>query len=137
MSEKEVMVISSGDVATVADKVFADVIPGGGEAPLFPCPKCGRETKVHHDYVVYDEVRKKKVLQREPQRICSMPQCRHVVRGEEEIEVIEARGKAMQPVIVPCTKCGKTTKQHHPDPETEEPRRICAVPTCRNIQLEE
>lgn len=142
---KEFQSISTSDVGTlviqddkvnVADLVFADVQAGGGDPPLFPCPKCMRETKVHHDLVERHPDNPKKVINREPQRICSNRACRFIVTGEEMIEAVAAKGKSLQPIIFPCDECGKPTKEHQPDPETEEPRRICSSATCRHVQFD-
>jgi len=129
-------------MATIQDKVattdealaevFADYI-SSSSSPLYPCPKCGKETKEHHEKVErHPETRK--ILDRQPVRICCMKDCRTELVGEEAIAEAYAKGQAEQHRVAACAKCGKATKEHHPDEETGDPRRICSSTDCRHIQ---
>lgn len=114
----------------VAAEVFKDYASGSSD-PLYPCPECGKETKVHHE-IVDRHPQTRKILDRIPTRICSMSGCRAVVEGEDAIAEIHEKGKAAQAQVISCEKCGAPTKEHHPDPETEDPRRICS--RCQHVQ---
>lgn len=98
------------DHVLTADEVFADLIRDGdalAAAPLFPCPRCGRETKEHHTP--------------KGSRICSNAECRAKLVDPAVIEASREMGQRLQPVVIPCPECGAVTKEHH----TPEGSRIC------------
>jgi len=98
----------------ITDKVSAaDSIEAGlareKTTAVYPCPRCGRETKEHI----------------EDRRICSHEPCR-AVWAKEKAPMAAPHERA--PIVAyPCPKCGKETKEH------TEGRRICSAEACREI----
>ena len=111
---------SVNDKIDVTEQVFADLIKSGtaaDAAPRYPCPVCGKETKEHHTP--------------HGSRICSSRECRKIIAHPEHIAMSKRAGDALQPVVVPCSVCGKPTKEHH----TPHGSRICSSTECRAVMM--
>lgn len=99
-------------VSLSPDEVFADLIRAGDAldaAPLYPCPRCGKETKLHHTP--------------KDSRICSNRACRARMKDPRVIEASRQMGLKLQPVVILCPECGAITKEHH------DGARICVGAT--------
>lgn len=85
-------------------------------APVFPCPKCGAESRPHGEAPRHDE----------SERICSATTCRKVQPAPEE-EVATGGPR------FPCAQCGRETKQHKSGRSGQPTERVCSSSNCRNI----
>jgi hypothetical protein len=96
-----------------------DVISASLEAelvpPVFPCPKCGAESRAHGEAPRHDE----------SERICSAATCRKVQSRPEEVIGGAAR--------FPCAECGRETKQYMAGRSGLSAERVCSNTGCRNI----
>lgn len=87
--------------------------------PIFPCPKCGAETKEHGE------------AEREEggKRICSSALCRKVQpKIKETLKQINGRV-----VRFPCRSCGCETKVYKDGKIDVVKQRICSNKSCKNI----
>lgn len=87
--------------------------------PVYPCPKCGSETKLHGEPELHNT----------EERICSSDLCRTIQSGiKEELKMINGRVTRFA-----CRTCGHETKIYKDGKKHLVETRICSNPNCLNI----
>ena len=106
------------DKPQIVDSVLATIETEPTD-PIFPCPECGSETKLHGEATI----------EKSEQRICSSALCRKIQpKIKETLKQVNNRI-----VKFPCRDCGCETKIYKNGKINKVTSRICSNKNCRNI----
>lgn len=88
--------------------------------PIYPCPDCGAETRVHGEAP----------RETSTERICSSATCKMIQPAMTEVQRVTPNDQRPR---FPCAGCGRETKVHKSGRTGETTKRICVRPSCQRI----